>query len=193
MIANQGMGDVGSTSTAIGGSIGTSLLTAGAIAGGPTNPIGIGLMVAGGVVMLGTSLLHVFGVGVRNPYEDKDVATLNQMEQQLQANVALWNSSPHTTEAQGQALAVADYYLGQQLPALCSDPGLGANWASGCINDRKRGGKWDWYAMYRDPIANSVVSDPIGGSLISLIGGSGNLMFVGAGALVLGIMLAGKD
>jgi hypothetical protein len=38
-----------------------------------------------------------------------------------------------------------------------------------CISDRQRGGKWDWFAYYRDPIANdsNVISDAVGANLYS--------------------------
>jgi hypothetical protein len=161
------------------------------IAGGPLTPIGLGLLIAGGLTTLGSGLLHVFGVGVRNPYEDRDVASLNALEVQLQQNLAAWQSGSKTTNEQQQRLAAFDYYF-QQLAQLCSDPGLGLNWASGCINDRKPGGKYDWYAMYRTPIANDTPSDAgsLVGSVSGVFGGS-NLVYIAGGALVLGLLMAG--
>ena len=197
MIANphfetKGIGDVGTAASGAGGAVGSGLLTAGAIAGGPTNPVGLGLMIAGAATALGGALLHVFGVGVRNPYEDRDVKQLNDLADALAANLQGWQSGTKTTAEQQQRLAAFDYYFAN-LQQLCSDPGLGANWASGCINDRKPGGKYDWYAMYRTPIANDTASDSgsIIGSAAGLFGGS-NILLVGGIALVLGLLIS-KD
>ncbi len=193
MICNTGLGDVNTTVTQSGSTVGTGLLTAGAIAGGPTNPVGLGLMIAGGVTALGSAFLGIFGVGKRNPYEDKDVKTLNDLESALQANLSGWQSGTRTTAEQQQRLATFDYYFGQ-LQTLCSDPNLGTSWATGCIKDRSRGGKWDWYTMYRDPIANSTPSDAnsITGMVTTSMGSSGTL-YVGIGAALLGLVLIMKE
>lgn len=191
MIVNKhqcGLGDVNQVTVGAGTSVGGALLTAGAIAGGPTNPVGLALLVAGGVTMLTSTLLGVFGVGKRNPIEDRDVKTLNALEVQLQQNLSAFNANP-TTDNQTQALAIADQGLAQ-LVSLCSDPGLGTGWAEGCINDRKSGGKYDWVALYRTPIANTVPSDA--GSLTSLVG-SGNVVYVAGAVALIGIALAIKD
>jgi len=181
-----GMGDVGTTTTQVGGSVGSGLLTAGALTGGPATPWGMGLMIAGGVTMLGTSLLHAFGVGVRNPIEDRDVKTLNELEVLLQQNLQGWNAGSKTTAEQEQRVAYFDQVFAQ-LAQLCNDPGLGTEWASGCINDRKQGGKWDWYAMYRTPIASATPSDA--GSISSLLG-SVNPLYLGGAAILVAVLLA---
>lgn len=185
----KGIGDVGTTASGAGSAVGSGLLTAGAITGGPFTPVGMGLMIAGGAVVLGSMMLHVFGVGVRNPYEDKDVIKLNDLEVLLQQNLAGWNSGTKTILEQQQRLATFDYYI-NQLPMLCSDPGLGVNWATGCLHDREQGGKWDWYAMYRSPISNSVTSDKP--SLVNSIAIGGNGLYIGIGAVLVGMLLV-KD
>ena len=193
MIVHSGMGDVNTVVTQTGGSVGGGLLTAGAIAGGPTNPVGLGLMIGGAATALGSALLGVFGVGKRNPYEDKDVKTLNDLESALQANLAGWQAGSKTASEQQQRLAAFDYYFGQ-LQNLCADPNLPSDWASGCIKDRSPGGKYDWYAMYRTPIANSTPSDSgtVSGALDTVVGSSGT-MFIGIGLVLLGVVLVTKD
>lgn len=193
MIVHSGMGDVNTVATQTGGTVGGGLLTAGAIAGGPTNPVGLGLMIAGAATSVGSALLGVFGVGKRNPYEDKDVQTVNQLESALQANLAGWQSGSKTSAEQSQRLAAFDYYF-SQLQNVCSDPNLPTDWASGCIKDRSQGGKYDWYAMYRNPIANDTPSDvnSATGVITSTFGSSG-VVIIGAGLLLLGVVLLSKD
>jgi hypothetical protein len=53
----------------------------------------------------------------------------------------------------------------------CSNPQLGDAGVR-CIGDRERGGKWDWFKMYLDPIQNS---QPVvtGGGNTGLVSSSG--------------------
>lgn len=185
----NGLGDTGTVASGTGSAVGSGLLTAGAITGGPFTPVGMGLMIAGGAVILGSMMLHVFGVGVRNPYEDKDVVKINDLEILLQQNVAGWNSGTKTVLEQQQRLAAFDYYFGQ-LAQVCNDPGLGVNWATGCIHDREQGGKWDWYAMYRTPISSAVTSDSP--SMVNSLATGGSGLYIGIGAVLAGLLLA-KD
>lgn len=47
--------------------------------------------------------------------------------------------------------------LWQELTTECSRIGGGAG--QRCIEERKRGGKWDWFALYRDPIENAEIKE----------------------------------
>lgn len=55
-----------------------------------------------------------------------------------------------TAANQAQALANFDQVWGE-LYALCSDPAMAAA-GERCVTERDRGGRWDWFALYRDPI-----------------------------------------
>lgn len=62
--------------------------------------------------------------------------------------------------AQEQALINFDAMWADVVRA-CSDPQLGSA-GQRCINERQRGGRWDWFAYYRDPIANdTAAADPV--------------------------------
>jgi len=78
----------------------------------------------------------------------------DQAEVQLQTNVGGYLSGPRTAASQAQALANFDMAWSALTGpdnwgnAQLGEPGRRA------IADRSRGGKWDWFSYYRDPIAN---------------------------------------
>jgi hypothetical protein len=86
----------------------------------------------------------------------------NQFETQLQNNLAAYMalSTPRPYVAQQAALANFDQfwaYLVQQ----CGNPQLGSA-GQRCISERQRGGKYDAFTPFRDPIANDPnVAPPI--------------------------------
>jgi hypothetical protein len=87
----------------------------------------------------------------------------NRVEAQLKQNLSNYQgqASQHTTSQQAQALAVFDYWIDfLQSPDGCGNQGNGSA-GERCISERVRGGQWDWYALYRDPIANdsNVIAD----------------------------------
>lgn len=113
-----------------------------AAAGGP-----IGLGVAGATV----ALTYLF---TRQRPQRKVATTqiVNEVEPMLVQNLKAYEAGPRTVESQAQALANFDAgwaYVQQ----ACGDPNMGkpGEW---CINDRVRGGQFDWFARYRAPIAN---------------------------------------
>jgi hypothetical protein len=95
---------------------------------------------------------------------------VNQLEPQLQRNLSAYRNGPRTRANQSAALANFDaawaYLASSQ---ACGSPDLG-NPGKACISDRARGGKWDWFRMYRDPIANdeSVSDSAVGIALTEL-------------------------
>lgn len=113
-----------------------------AAAGGP-----IGVAVAGATV----ALTYLF----TRQRPARKVATteiVNEVEPLLIQNLAGYSNGPRTPESQAQA--IANFNAGWDfVKQYCGDPAMGkpGEW---CISDRKRGGKWDWFARYYDPIAN---------------------------------------
>lgn len=91
---------------------------------------------------------------------------VDSAEPYLKQNLVAWQQSSKTMAEQAQALANFDQIWGQVVQA-CSSPQYGGPGAA-CVNDRNRGGRWDWFGYYRDPIANdsSVVAT-------SLVDGNG--------------------
>jgi hypothetical protein len=140
---------ISSAAIASGSSIGSSATWL-AAAGGP-----IGAAVAGATI----ALVYLFN----RKRPARKVATtqiVDEVEPLLQQSLAGYLAGPRTQSSQAQALANFD--AGWQFVVdNCGIPDMGepGKW---CVNDRKRGGKWDWFARYRDPIANdtAVVPDP---------------------------------
>ena len=94
---------------------------------------------------------------------------VDQVEPILKQNLAAYLASPRTQSDQAAALGVFDAgwaYVVQ----YCDIPEMGAP-GKECVKDRAAGGEWDWFAYYRDPIANdpAVIPD-------AMVDASGNPM-----------------
>lgn len=79
---------------------------------------------------------------------------VDELEPLLKQNLEGYLSGPRTVESQRQALQNFDaawQYLTSSRG--CGNPDLG-DAGRRCISERARGGRWDWWAAYRDPIAN---------------------------------------
>lgn len=64
-----------------------------------------------------------------------------------------------------------------ELVSMCSDPAMGAP-GQRCVSERQRGGQWDWFALYRDPIEQRALrtsallpTGPQGDTLLLAVGG----------------------
>jgi hypothetical protein len=115
----------------------------------------IGAAVAG--VTIGLMLLF----GRKGPKQK--VATtevVNTAEPQFQANLAAYLSGPRTLSSQAQALANFEA-LWTWVVQHCQIPEYGTP-GQRCVSDRQRGGQWDWFSYYYDPIAGdpNVQPDP---------------------------------
>ena len=86
---------------------------------------------------------------------------VNAVEPELKRNMEAYLALPvHYRSA--QALALANFDAGwAYVQSKCNIPEMG-NPGIECTKDRQRGGQWDWFAYYRDPIADDpkVVPDP---------------------------------
>jgi hypothetical protein len=120
---------------------------------------------------------------------------VNKVEPILAQNRDAYLALPvRTVSAQAQALANFDAGW-QYVVNNCGIPEMGDP-GKRCIGDRQRGGKFDWFALYRDPIANdaSVVPDEqllnqTAGQGLNAIQGSG--AGAGNGLLIAGIAVIG--
>lgn len=85
---------------------------------------------------------------------------VDEVEPLIQKNLTDYMAGPRTVTSQQQALNNFDAAW-SHVRTNCGDPAMGkpGQW---CIDDRKRGGQWDWFARYRDPIENdpTVIPDP---------------------------------
>jgi hypothetical protein len=109
----------------------------------------IGAAVAG--VTLGLQLLFN-----RKGPKQKRITTeiVNELEPLLRHNLEAYLSGPRTRASQAAALKnFDDAWAWLASAEACGNPDLG-NPGKACIADRSRGGKWDWFSYYRDPIAN---------------------------------------
>jgi hypothetical protein len=77
---------------------------------------------------------------------------VNKVEPLLQENLAGYMAGPRNTVSQAQALE--NFKAGwQYVVDNCDVPVMG-NPGKLCVSDRQRGGQWDWWSYYYDPIAN---------------------------------------
>jgi hypothetical protein len=97
---------------------------------------------------------------------------VNQIEPYLKQNVAnyLAVGTPRPKSVQQSALNVFNGAW-QNVLTSCGNPSLG-DAGTRCISDRNRGGKWDWFSYYYDPIANdaNVFDDSLGTTMSSTVG-----------------------
>jgi hypothetical protein len=177
-----GLGGLGKLGFVIPAAWSTAASAAGAPAGAGAAWLGaaggpIGLAITGAFMGL-TALLN------RQGPQQRIEATriVDQIEPFLAQNRDGFLASNRSPENYAVALANFDYAWGEVV-AGCSNPALG-NPGRVCISERQRGGRWDWFALYRDPIADAgPVEQP--GVLDSLLGGGGG----GAGGSMLAWLL----
>lgn len=140
---------------------------------------------------------------------------VDQMEPGLKALVAQWKQLPvsaRTPQAQQQYLNVFLQAWAQVVNSCCGQcaampaNGEGVSQACcahsqygsagrNCVGDRQRGGKWDWWSYYYDPIAtdpavmSNVQSNPLTEGQVNIAGMEVSPMVLIAGAAILGVML----
>lgn len=108
------------------------------------------IAIAQGVMAVGS----VIGGWIGRRGKQKVAATqiVDEAERHLQKNLEEYRKAPPSPANQQQGIANFEAVWGQVI-ASCSDPQLGAA-GRRCISERQRGGQWDWFARYLDPIAN---------------------------------------
>ncbi len=117
----------------------------------------IGVAVAG--VTIGLMLLY----SRKGPKQKvATTAIVNDVEPKLQANLEGFLAGPRTWESKEQALANFDAGW-QWVVDNCDVAEMGAP-GKACVADRQRGGKHDWFALYRDPIEQTVLGSGNGGN-----------------------------
>jgi hypothetical protein len=115
--------------------------------------------VAGAVIAVGVliySLLH----NSRGLQQDAETtAQVNKAAVYMQSNLDAWNASDKNLASQAQALANFDAAW-EAIVNFCGQASEGSP-GQRCISERQRGGKYDFFSYYRDPIAN----DPAAGAI----------------------------
>lgn len=147
LIAAKAAAGAAAGAAAAGGS------AAGAAAGSAWVPI-IGPAIAGVTLALGLWLNR------RGP-KQKIASTniVNELEPILAENVKAYQEGPRTKASQAAALKnFDDAWAWLTSAQACGSADLG-NPGRACISDRQSGGKWDWFAYYRNPIAADAARD----------------------------------
>jgi len=191
LTARAGLGDAYDVTAEVGLPIASTAIASGtslassatwlAAAGGP-----IGLAVVG----VTTALTLLFS---RKKPKQKVATTeiVNSVEPYLQQNLSGYMAGPHTTSSQAQALANFDAGW-KYVVDNCKTPEMGTpgKW---CVEDRQAGGKWDWFARYRDPIANDpdVTPDHVAAQVNPVTGQVTYPTAAGSGASILPLVIAG--
>ncbi len=151
---------LGATQQQISATVGNALMSSAKYAG-PAAPF---LAAAGALA----DIVSLFGPNPSNEYATEVV---NQVEADvMKPNLAAWQSEVKTTV--NQQAALQNFRSGwTYVTQSCNNPQLGSAGIN-CISDRQRGGKFDWWALYYDPIANdpNVIQD---GSISSVFSGNG--------------------
>lgn len=84
---------------------------------------------------------------------------VDEAETLMKNNLAAWNQSP--TKYQSEQKQALDNFnqIWNQVVQACMNPGYGSP-GHACVADRSRGGRWDWFSYYYDPIANDSQTQP---------------------------------
>lgn len=131
----------------------------------------------------------------RQSGQQKRAATsiVDQIEPLMQRNLEEFLAAP-SRERSVQAIDTFDR-LWQELVRSCGDPQLG-DAGRRCIDERRRGGRWDWFVAYRDPIANwgsDIIRTPVGVVPAGDSGGpSTSMLLTGISLLAAGLLSGGS-
>lgn len=188
------------------GTILTGLAHAGMISAafGPAAPIA---MAIAGLATIGMAIANQFHGCGQTCIQATQIA--NQVESYLQDNLRTYmGASPHYVSLRAGALNNVDLAIDAMRQA-CGDPALG-DAGRRCISERLVPGApapWcpnpgntgcDWYALYRDPIANdpNVVPDPVAPGISSILSSATGtfpvpLLLGGAAVLLIALSTGG--
>lgn len=209
-----GQATAGQTATAVGTGIATSPMVIAPIAEALT-PTLVGVspaflspslaipVVGAAIAGIGFAVMKL--VSRKGPQQKVAASKfVDEIEQYMQSNLSAWESSNKTKADQQQALSNFDQLWNKVVETL-SQSQFGEPGQRG-VHDRARGGKWDWFNYYRDPIANDpdVKENPtIVSSLssyqgldqmASMISGSGwGTLAIGGLLLGVGLLMFGGD
>lgn len=168
--------------TAAAATVPVALVAAHLVPALAAGPIGAGIAAVGMVV---AALVANSGCG---PTCVLATHLVDNLEPQLRANRDAYLAGPRTQANQAAALANFDAAFAWLRSAqACGAAELG-NAGRRCIEDRDRGGKWDWYAYYRDPIANDPTVQQAA-PLFATGTADNSLLWLAGGLVLMGIFL----
>lgn len=175
----RGLGDVTKTNLAkqSGALVGSSIMALSPLAGPLAPFVALAGLAVSGLSNLFASAFSGCGQTCVQASQLVDKVWLDYWKPNLAAYMAL---PVRNKAAQDAALAVFDYGWSMILQG-CGDPALG-DAGRRCISERDRGGIYDGFAVYRDPIANDplVIPNPVpavagvADTLSTFLGGGSN-------------------
>jgi hypothetical protein len=114
-----------------------------------------GIPIAGAVLEAGAALANIVSLFGPNPNNTLTTEWVNQMQADVMTpNLQAWQALPPEQKTP-QAQQYAEEVFSQgwaQIVQLCSNAQLGSAGIN-CLKDRQRGGKYDWFVYFYDPIA----------------------------------------
>ena len=150
------LGDA-ATNTKVATTVGTSVLAIPAVTEAVAS--GTGLATSAVIPVIGSIIA---GVGIaltawlnRAGPKQKIATTkiVDEAEPVLKQNLQAWLDGPQTQDLKDYHLDVFNQ-VWNRVREICGNQQYG-NPGKNCIGDRQRGGKWDWFSYYYDPIANT--------------------------------------
>lgn len=120
----------------------------------------------------------------------------NNAESAAESLLQRWNAVPVKYKSIQQAYLAAQQDVWNYIQGSCQK--IGGQGGQQCIADRQRGGKYDFFVHYVDPVANEtdIVPDPVTPSTGLFGGGSGSglpMPLIIGGAAVVGLLLMSGD
>lgn len=137
---------LGSAGSSAGIVVGGSVASAAPLAG-PAAPL---VAAVGGVIAAASAIAGALHIGEGcGPTCVQATQIVNQAAIVLQQNLAAFQSK--TIDKQTALNNFNQVWLAVQQSCGAISGAAGQN----CVGDRQRGGKWDWFSYYYDPIANA--------------------------------------
>lgn len=172
VVYRRGMGDMTRTNLAksSGALVGSSIMALSPLAGPAAPFVALAGLAVTGLSNLFATVFSGCGQTCVQASQLVDKVFTDYWKPNLEQYMAL---PVRNRAAQQAALAVFDYGWSMILQG-CGDPALG-DAGKRCISERQRGGIYDGFTPYRDPIANDpgVVDNPVasaGDSILSAVG-----------------------
>jgi hypothetical protein len=189
---HPGLGDLGVTSGGAVAAGGNALLQIAPYTG-PAAPF----VAAAGAVM------DFISAAFLQPNYGKEYASafVNQIQADyMEPNLKRWQALPPDQKTQSTQAAALDVFnkAWNGVVQYCSNPALTSGGIH-CLDDRQRGGKYDWWVYFYDPIANdpNVIPDPVASSsgidlspvTSSQVGGLPLPLLLGIGLVIVAVIL----
>jgi hypothetical protein len=137
---------LGSAGSNVGASVGVSIMASAPFAG-PGAPV---VAAVGALVELGSAIAGALHIGEGcGPTCVQATSIVNQVEVVMKQNLVAFQGGQLDRQT---AIDNFSRLWNTVLQGCSAIPGAAG---TNCIGDRQRGGKWNWFALYLDPIQNA--------------------------------------